>query len=60
MWRKSYKDYKENGPWKKEKRETGHGIIGCEMNERFGFGDTEVVHKKKKKAKHRLWTLFKK
>jgi hypothetical protein len=48
MWPKSYKDYPEDKPLKKERVETGKGIIGCEMNDLNGWGNTLHIHKKKR------------
>lgn len=38
MWPKDYKDYPKDSPLKKERVESGKGIIGCEMHESNGWG----------------------
>lgn len=43
MWRTKYKDYPLDEKWKKERRETGRAIIGCEMNERYGWGEKDQI-----------------
>ena len=40
MWPKAYQDYKEDEPLIKEQVEPGKGIIGCEMHEKNGWGQT--------------------
>lgn len=50
MWPKYYKDYREDEPLKKERREPGKGISGCEMNDLYGWGETHHIPKKKKKG----------
>lgn len=40
MWPKIYKDYPPDSPLKKEQVTQGRGIIGCEMHELNGWGDT--------------------
>jgi len=40
MWQKSYKDYKVDEPLIKRKVEPSKGIIGCEMHEINGWGNT--------------------
>ena len=45
MWQKSYKDYEEDAPHKKERVTTGKGIVGCEMHERYGWGLTQHRYK---------------
>lgn len=39
MWRNTYKDYRLDEEWLKEKVEPGKGIVGCEMHELNGWGD---------------------
>lgn len=50
MWQKAYKDYKQDEPLIKERVETGKGLIGCEMHELNGWGETWHVSRKKKKT----------
>lgn len=40
MWFKEYRDYPIDSPLIKERVETNHGIIGCEMHEFNGWGNT--------------------
>ncbi len=40
MWLKSYKDYPEDQSVIQNQVESSHGIIGCEMHEVFGWGNT--------------------
>jgi len=40
MWHKEYRDYRLDSPLKKERVEPGKGIIGCEMAELNGWGNT--------------------
>lgn len=40
MWQKSYRDYKKDEPLVHERVESGRGIIGCEMHELNGWGET--------------------
>ncbi|MEX1012318.1 MAG: hypothetical protein WD595_05925 [Waddliaceae bacterium] len=51
MWPKNYQDYPEDALLKKEKVESGKGIVGCEMHDVNGWGET--FHHKKTKAKKR-------
>lgn len=37
MWEKKYRDYPPGASLKKCKLETGKGLVGCEMNEPFGW-----------------------
>ena len=50
MWQKSYKDYPNDSPLKKETVESGKGIIGCEMHDVNGWGISHHVPKKRKKG----------
>lgn len=61
MWPKAYRDYKADEPLVKYPVETGKGIIGCEMHDLNGWGNS--LHnpiKKKKKSFFRtmLNTIF--
>jgi len=40
VWWQEYKDYRYDKPLKRHKVETGKGIVGCEMNDRNGYGVT--------------------
>ena len=42
MWDKEYTDYKKDKPLKKHQVEPSYGIIGCEMHEINGWGDTFI------------------
>lgn len=48
MWHKEYRDYKTDEPLKKNTVSPGKGIIGCEMHEINGWGNT-LQHPKKRK-----------
>lgn len=67
MWPKSYRDYKKDEPLVKEKVESGQGIVGCEMHDLNGWGESRHVPRKKKKRQSifrvfldGLFSLFKK
>jgi hypothetical protein len=49
MWPKSYKDYPLDKPLKKSIVEPSKGIIGCEMHDLNGWGNTLHSPKQKKK-----------
>lgn len=38
MWWREFKDYRPDDPLIKERVESGHGIIGCEMHDINGWG----------------------
>jgi len=40
MWPKSYRDYKLDQPLIKYQVEPNHGIIGCEMHDLNGWGNS--------------------
>lgn len=40
MWFRRYKDYEIDQPLIKDQVSSGNGIIGCEMHELNGWGDT--------------------
>lgn len=44
MWPKAYRDYKVDKPLIKYQIEPSHGIIGCEMHEINGWGNTLHFH----------------
>jgi hypothetical protein len=50
MWPKNYKDYKEDAPLVQQKLEPGKGIVGCEMHDLNGWGDSLHVKKRKQGA----------
>lgn len=50
MWPKNYKDYPKDTPLKKNRVEPMKGIVGCEMHESNGWGDTYDVSRKKRKG----------
>jgi len=59
MWSKKYKDYLTDSPLLKNQVEPGKGIIGCEMHDLNGWGNSLHVFKKKKKGfAFFLTTLF--
>lgn len=45
MWPKSYKDYPKDTPLKKERASPGKGMIGCEMSELNGWGESYHIPK---------------
>lgn len=49
MWPKEYKDYEVDKPLIKYEVSPGHGIIGCEMHELNGWGNTIHIPVKKRK-----------
>jgi len=50
MWPKSFKDYPEDLPLVKQQVEPGKGIVGCEMHDLNGWGETWHIRKTKKKG----------
>jgi len=48
MWDREYRDYKKDTPLIKEQVESSKGIVGCEMHEINGWGNT-LQHPVKKK-----------
>lgn len=59
MWPKVYRDYKIDESTVKESVEPSHGIIGCEMHDLNGWGNTFHVYKKRKRGfLYRLMTKF--
>ena len=48
MWPKNYKDKPPDTPLKKNRIESGKGIVGCEMHEINGWGTSYHLPKKKK------------
>ncbi len=40
MWQKFYRDYPVDEPLIKNKNESGNGIIGCEMHDLNGWGNS--------------------
>lgn len=58
MWQKSYRDYKPDEPLVKQKVITGKNIIGCEMHELNGWGESYHRPRKKNKKKGLFRTLI--
>lgn len=56
MWFRSFKDYEYGKKLKKQSVESGKGIVGCEMNETYGWQTN--LHKPKKQKKGLLARLF--
>jgi len=50
MWPKSYKDYPEDKPLKKEEVRSGKGIVGCEMHDLNGWGESYHTFRPKKRG----------
>lgn len=50
MWFREFKDYKIDQAMVQYPVEPGHGIIGCEMHEVNGWGNT--LHFSRKRKKH--------
>lgn len=50
MWSKNYKNYPEDKPLIREQIEPGKGIIGCEMHDMNGWGNTIHMRKPRKKG----------
>lgn len=50
MWPKNYKDYPKDTPLKKNRVEPMNGLVGCEMHESNGWGESYHVFRKKKKG----------
>lgn len=48
MWDRDYRDYKRDKTLKKQQVEPSKGLIGCEMHDINGWGNT-LQHPKKKK-----------
>ena len=49
MWPKVYRDYKTDESLIKNQVESGKGIIGCEMHDLNGWGNSLHIPKKSKK-----------
>lgn len=49
MWSKSYKDYPPDTPLVQQQVEPGKGIVGCEMHDLNGWGNSLHVPPKPKK-----------
>ena len=49
MWPKSYRDYKVDDPLIKNQVSPSNGIIGCEMHDLNGWGDSYHIPVVKKK-----------
>lgn len=57
MWFREYRDYPIDTPIIKEPVEPGKGIIGCQMHEINGWGNT-IDFSPQKKRKSRIGTFF--
>lgn len=49
MWPKAYRDYKTDESLVKNQVQPGKGIVGCEMHDLNGWGNTLHIPVKKKK-----------
>ena len=60
MWYKEYKDYPIDKALIRQKVEPSHGIIGCEMHDLNGWGESyhQPLKKKKKGLIATLLELF--
>lgn len=58
MWHREYKDYPTDQPLKHEHLEPGKGIIGCEMHDINGWGNTLHEYRPKKKSYLRRWMEY--
>ncbi len=61
MWPKEYRDYPKDTPLVKERITTGKGLIGCEMHDLNGWGNSLHIPKKRKKIgfiRHLLNRIF--
>lgn len=56
MWDKEYRDYPKDHPLIQEQVSPHQGIVGCEMHDINGWGNTLHIPKKKKRG--RLAALF--
>ena len=58
MWPKKYRDYGVDKSLINDPVESGRGIIGCEMHELNGWGNTLPTHKKAKNGFFRSLVLY--
>lgn len=58
MWPKAYRDYKVDSVQVKHQVEPGKGIIGCEMHDLNGWGETYHVYQRRKGFFSKLWKRF--
>lgn len=58
MWQKAYRDYKPDESLVKQDVGPGRGIIGCEMHELNGWGESLHVTRPKKGKKGLIRTLI--
>lgn len=59
MWFKEYRDYPIDAPVIKEPVEPGKGIVGCQMHEINGWGNTlDFSSKKKRKSRSRSFFSY--
>ncbi len=57
MWPKEYKDYPVDSPLRKERVVPLKGIVGCEMNEVNGWGET-FHEPRRKQNRGLLYTML--
>lgn len=58
MWPKAYKDYPKDTPLIKDKVDPSNGIVGCEMHDSNGWGETyHILPKPKKRGIIRTFLL---
>lgn len=50
MWYREYENKKNDESLIQVKVETGKGIVGCEMHDLAGWGQTHHVYKRKKRG----------
>lgn len=58
MWPKAYKNYPLDKPLTKNPVETGHGVIGCQMHELNGWGESYHIPRPLKKKRGLLRTFL--
>ena len=56
MWHREYRDYETDKPLIKSQVESGRGIIGCEMHDLNGWGQT--IHVAVKKRRRGIMSLL--
>ena len=57
MWQKSYKDYPSDDRFHKKERKN---IVGCEMNELYGWGEKQHIPPEKPTIFKKFLKRFKK
>lgn len=58
MWHKEYRDYKTDQTMVKQQVEPGRGIVGCEMHEINGWGNTLQHSLKKPHGFFASWLIY--